>query len=347
MSEFNPKKQQLKHLLTEFVENQQEYMNEFQIKRFGKKSRYNTLSHIHQMTKIGSRGFIIVKAELDGEWGTLKLIIPMKQFQNRKDALRNKVLMDQLVLRLQEADVKTPRVITVSESTLIFEGIQGETYNDSDILQGLKTRLIGEALAKYHTAELQEIDINRYNEQLKKSLKTLDLPTEEEMELDKRAHNLLNEISKCSSGCVKFGAFHHSRVLFTQEHEETGKRTVKTWLIEPENVETEVISDRMKDISHFFLDSALEHFGEKGNLQGFRDQLMPFFQGYANYLNKFNLSLNKIYQTYVEASFVFHLGLNSLLKAVQQRQKGMTGEHRNQMATTVNLTRHCWKQGLN
>lgn len=338
------KKQRLKLILAEIVENLKDYFDELQIRKFGKTSRFIVLTDITQVHKIGSKGLNLVIANFNSELGTMRLSIAIKRFSNANEAFNNKLLTERLSKRLDGTGVSTPRVIFENGPMLIYEGIQGETFYDSTLLdQESKLQLAGEALAKYHTVVLRQVDPERYFFLLQQTLKTLELSLEEKSNLISMAEKHLSIISSYSSGTAIFGDFHQGNILFSKEN---GK--IRTWLIDPEYVEEERTADRMEDIATFFLRTAIDHFERKNSLTGLRNEILPFFEGYAAYLNQFNLSFNKIYHTQVEAAFTFHLGLCSLLESLFVKKLGDMNNEQvfNRFNACILLAKHCWTKGL-
>ncbi|MHA2305972.1 MAG: hypothetical protein ACXACU_11320, partial [Candidatus Hodarchaeales archaeon] len=123
---------------------------------------------------------------------------------------------------------------------------------------------------------------------------------------------------------------------------------IQTWLIDPEYVEKEHTADRMEDIATFFLRSAIDHYQTRKSLKGFRKKILPFFEGYASYLNQADLSFNKIYKGQVEVSFAFHLGLCSLLESLFVKKLGDMNNHsiKNRFNSCISLAKYCWEKGL-
>jgi len=338
------KKQRLKLILAEIVENLKDYFEELQVQKFGKKSRFIVLTDIAQVHKIGSKGLNLVIADFNSELGTMRLSIAIKRFSNTDEALKNKILTERLSNRLRGTGVSTPRVIFEDGPTLIYEGIPGETFYDSTLLdQRLKLKLAGEALAKYHTTALRQVDSERYFFLLQQTLKTLELPQDERAKLISSAERYLSVFSTYSSGTAIFGDFHPGNILFSNMN-----GSIQTWLIDPEYVEEERTADRMEDIATFFLRNALDYFQTRHNLNGFRKKILPFFEGYAAFLNQFELSFNKIYQGQVETTFAFHLGLCSLLESLFVKQLGDLNNQTilDRFNICISLTRHCWEKGI-
>lgn len=338
------KKQRLKLILAEIVENLKDYFDELQLRKFGQTSRFIVLTDIAQVHKIGSKGLNLVIADFNSELGTMRLSIAIKRFSSADEAIKNRLLTERLSQRLDGTGVSTPRVIFENGPMLVYEGIPGETFYDSTLLeQEAKLKLAGEALAKYHTIVLKQVDPERYFFLLQKTLNSLELPFKEKNSLISMAEKHLSIISNYISGTAIFGDYHQGNILFSKEN-----GNIRTWLVDPEYLEKEHTADRMEDIATFFLKPAIEYFEKRNNLSGFRKEILPFFEGYANYLNQFNLSFNQIYQAQVEAAFAFHLGLCSLLESLFVKQLGDLSikSIRNRFNSCLSLTKHCWITGL-
>ncbi len=341
------RKQRVKHLLAEIVENLKGYFDELQIKKFGKKSRFVVLNEIHAVHKVGSKGLQLVTGNFNSELGSLTLTIAIKSFDSPEEALRNKILTNRLSEKLKNTGVLTPRVIFEHGSILIYEGIEGKSFYDSEIDSDTKLFLTGEALSKYHSADLKPIDKGRYVFLLKKTFQDLIIPKERKEDFVNLASNSFASVLNFTSGTANFGDFHQGNVLFSFEKDDDGKQKIQVWLIDPEYTEEEKSADRMEDIGTFFMHSALECFDKNGNLIAFRTEIQPFIEGYERYLSVSGLSLSEIYRNY-ESAFVFHLGLNVLLEGLFLQKRANMDDERafDRMATCIALADHCWNVGL-
>ncbi len=343
--------QRMKQILAQIVENLKDYFDELQIKKFGEKSRYIALDQISSIHKVGSKGLQLVTAIFNTDLGDLKLSIALKSFDSPEEAARNKILTNRLSTKLRNTGMLTPRVIFEHGKILIYEGIQGETFLDSELEHDRKLFLTGEALSQYHTTELRPIDPQRYIFIAKNVFNELIMTPERKKKFIDRASETLARVITHSSGTAGFGDFHPGNVLFSiEKNDDNGKEGIQTWLIDPEYVEEEDSADRMEDIGTFFLHSAIDHFDRDGNLQAFVSrELSPFIQGYEEYLTQKDSfqSLDAIYGDY-EIALAFHLGLNVLLEGLfLQKRADMNNEAAfDRMSTCVTLANYCWKHGL-
>ncbi|MFX0171820.1 MAG: hypothetical protein ACFE9L_07870 [Candidatus Hodarchaeota archaeon] len=342
------KKQRLKHLLAEIVENLRFYFNELQLKKFGQKSRFVILNDISNIHMVGSKGLNLVTASFNSELGNLILRIAIKRFSSVDEALQNKLLTNQLAEKLRGTGVYTPRVIFEHGQTLIYEGIQGESFYDSKIDEEFKLRLAGNALSRYHSADLRPVDPQRYVFLIGNVLKELQLPQERLKKFIDRARALSGQILIYNSGTASFGDFHPGNILFSVEEAETGEKRVQTWLIDPEYAEEVKTADRMEDIGTFFLHSAIDTFTKKDNLKSLRKELQPFFEGYDRYLSQYGSSIYEIYKGNHEGALSFHLGLNVLLEALFIQKKGNLNNDTifNRWSNCIALSNYLWKYGL-
>ncbi len=333
-------------ILAQIVENLKDYFDELQLKKFGERSRYIELDRISAIQKVGSKGLQLVTAIFGTELGDLKLSIAIKSFESPEEALRNKILTNRLSAKLRTTGMLTPRVIFEHGKILIYEGIQGETFLDSELDHDYKLLLTGEALSQYHTTELRPIEPQRYIFIAKKVFNELIMTPERKKKFIDRASETLARVITHSSGTAGFGDFHPGNVLFSVE-DDHGKEKIQTWLIDPEYAEEEKSADRMEDIGTFFLHSAIDHFDKDGNLQNFKPSVRTFVEGYEKHLSRSFLSLDAIYGDY-EIALAFHLGLNVLLEGLfLQKRADMNSERAfDRMTTCVTLANYCWKHGL-
>ena len=344
------RKQRVKQILAEIVENLRTYFDELQLKEFGEKSRFVVLNGISSIHKVGSKGLQLVTAEFNSELGSLTLKIAIKKFSSQEEAAKNKMLTNHLANKLKNTGVLTPRVIFEHGSILIYEGIKGESFYDSELNSEVKLILTGEALSKFHSEILKPIEKERYVFLLKKTLNELIIPEERKKDFIDLASNLLAKVLSSnghSGGTTGFGDFHPGNVLFSIEDNGNGNKKIQTWLIDPEYVEKEQSADRMEDIGTFFLHSAIDNFSRDGNLQTFRKEVQHFIEGYERHLSSVELSVNDIYEDY-ESVLSFHLGLNALLEGLfLQKRANMNDEVAfDRMATCIALANYCWKEGL-
>ncbi len=344
------RKQRIKHILAEIVENLKDYFDELQIKEFGAKSRFVVLNGVSSIHKVGSKGLQLVTANFNSEQGSLTLKIAIKKFPSPEEASQNKMLTNHLADKLQDTGVLTPRVIFEHGKILIYEGIKGESFYDSELNSEIKLLLTGEALSKFHSGKLRPIEKERYIFLLKKTLNELIIPKDRKKDFISLASNLLVKLLSSngnSGGTTGFGDFHPGNVLFSIEKDGNGNKKIQTWLIDPEYVEEEQSADRMEDVGTFFLHSAIDSFNRDGNLEAFRKEVQPFIEGYERYLSSVALSINDIYENY-ESVLAFHIGLNVLLEGLfLQKRANMEDEVAfDRMATCIALANYCWNVGL-
>jgi hypothetical protein len=344
------RKQRMKQLLAEIVENLKHYFDELQLKEFGDKSRFIVLNGISSIHKVGSKGLQLVTADFNSELGSITLKIAIKKFSSQDEAAKNKMLTNHLANKLKDTGVLTPRVIFEHGAILIYEGIKGDSFYDSELNSEVKLILTGEALSKFHSEILKPIEKERYVFLMKKTLNELIIPEERKKDFIDLASNLFAKVLSSnghSGGTTGFGDFHPGNVLFSIEDDENGNKKIQTWLIDPEYVEEEQSADRMEDVCTFFLHSAIDNFSRDGNLHTFRKEVQHFIEGYERYLSSVGLSINDIYEDY-ESVFSFHLGLNALLEGLfLQKRANMNDEVAfDRMATCIALANYCWKEGL-
>ncbi|MFX0124732.1 MAG: phosphotransferase family protein [Candidatus Hodarchaeota archaeon] len=344
------RKQRIKQILAEIVENLKDYFDELQLQEFGEKSRFVVLNRISSIHKVGSKGLKLVTADFNSELGSLTLKIAIKKFTTPEEAMQNKLLTNRLASKLKDTGVLTPRVIFEHGTILIYEGIKGESFHDSELNSEVKLLLTGEALSKFHSGIIRPIEKERYVFLLRKTLRDLIIPEERKTEFINLASKLLAKVLSSnghSGGTTGFGDFHPGNVLFSIEKDGNGTKKIQTWLIDPEYVEEEQSADRMEDVGTFFLHSAIDNYYKHGNLKIFQTEVQPFIEGYERYLSSVGLSINDIYENY-QSTLSFHLGLNALLEGLFLQKRVNMDDARtfDRMATCIALANYCWKSGL-
>jgi hypothetical protein len=350
-------KQRYIQLLSDLLEEFKDYVIEATRKEFGEPSRFVNLTKIKSIEKIGSKGLQLVTAQFHTELGDINLSIAIKEFSSREEARKNIKLTKLITKRLKTISPKekkhtrvlTPRVLKQQGSTLIYEGIKGASFKESNLDNINKFQLAGAALAKYHATEVKSADPNRYLFLLKGVLEQLPVPTTRKSKFLKRAADLLEtSVSLIDSGTAGFGDFHRENVMFSEFKDVDGEIIIQTWLIDPEYAEEERNADRMEDIATFFLQLGLNYYIKDKNLEKLKNDLKHFFKGYDYYLDMFNLSLNKIYRSKQESSFEFHLGLSGLLEALYSIKRDNLDDQAtlDRISLCLKFTNHCWTKGL-
>ena len=119
-------------------------------------------------------------------------------------------------------------------------------------------------------------------------------------------------------------------------------KQVKTWLIDPEFVEKEKKADRMEDIATFFLNNAIDTFAISKDFSLLKKNLKLLFDGYDEYLNRFDLSIDYLYESKELLAFKFHLGLNSLLEALFTIKNDPSNLDR--IKNCLSLTSYLWSK---
>ncbi|MFW9994703.1 MAG: hypothetical protein ACFFD4_21855 [Candidatus Odinarchaeota archaeon] len=347
-------KQRYLHLLSDLLDNFKDYLNEVARKKFGDIPRFVVLTNVNAVEKVGSKGLQLVKADFHSELGNLNLTIAIKEFSSGEEALRNISLTNLIKKRLvplpreRMLKVSTPRVLMQHGATLIYEGIQGESFTESNIDYFQKLGLAGLALSKYHSADIKSASPKRYLHLLKSVLAEIPIPAERRNKYFNQAADILEKLDLFNCGTAGFGDFHQENLMFS-EVSDNGKKYTKSWLIDPEYAEGEEARvDRMEDIATFFLHTAISYYSREKDLKKLKNDLEYFFKGYNSYLRIHQMTLNKIYGN-AEKSFCFHLGLNSLLEGLFAVKKGIPNDQATLDRTSLclALASHCWTNGLN
>jgi hypothetical protein len=345
-------------MLSDLLENFKDYINEIARQKFGNVPRFVVLNNISTVEKIGRKGLQLVKAQFHSELGNIDLAIAIKEFDSPEEALKNTELTNLISNRLKPnspeekkyLNVSTPRVLLQHDTTLIYEGIQGASFTESELDYFHKLQLAGIALSKFHSSETKSASPKRYIHILKSVLGDLPIPTERRNKyFDKAATMLESSVELINSGTAGFGDFHQENIMFS---EEISGKSVKAWLIDPEFAEDEKARvDRMEDIGTFFLHTAINYYTKENSLKRLKNDLQYFFKGYNSYLRIYKLSLDKIYTSKHEKSFLFHLGLNALLEALFTVSKGSKDQIDDQItleriSLCLMLANHSWTKGF-
>lgn len=342
-------KQHYRHLLAETVESLKFYFQLIAKNTFGEECRFIVLTDISSINKIGRTGLQLVTATFNTELGELTLTLAIKEFSTPNEAYRNMELTNLLKKRLSKSsrkelknlNISTPEVIYHFNSTLIYEGIKGKTFSEviEDEDKSWPYQLTGQALAKYHSKELKSAKPRRYLFLLKSVVDKLPIPAEYKKLLINLAADQIAKLPFYNVGTASFGDFHGENIMFSVE-----EKLVKTWLIDPEFVEKEKKADRMEDIATFFLHKAIDIYKNGKDFNIMKKEFLWVIDGYNEYLNRFELSVDQIYESKEIYSFKFHLGLNALLEALFTINNDP--ENFERIKDCLGLTNHLWSKAI-
>lgn len=236
-------------------------------------------------------------------------------------------------------------ILHANGNTILFEGVEGDLFADSQLGQDLKLGLTSEALLSFQGFECRPVDPYRYGGLLEKLIQALPISADRKSRLMSLGYSLFAYHDSRNSGVYSFGGFHPWNLVLDHQG-------LNIYFVSPELVETNSMSDRFEDIANFFIFYATEEFRTQGTVKQTFKIVYTFLQAYNNVLNMNGLSLEEMYnQTHWIALF-FHLGLTALMRGALATgsiaegdttaiQKGM-----DKVAMSYQLAKELWLLGV-
>ncbi|MHA2297621.1 MAG: phosphotransferase [Candidatus Hodarchaeales archaeon] len=310
--------QQIELTLINLVKKNRDLRDEVQnklIEKLGWKPSNFYPEDFKSVSKHGRTGLHLVTTIFNVDGQSVTLSFALKKFKSPDEAQRNYKAQQELVTKIYGTEVLSPRVLCQEDDLLVYEGIEGDNYYQSNLNLDRKLFLAGKALAAFHGPRIAKIDQERYQIVLEATLKMLPVPDERREKLRSHGWILINEILNGFTGATGYGDYHEGNVMFDEAGE-------KVYLIDPEFKESEIAACRFEDIGTFFLSQGLRLVQtiKKLPLEGVFDK---FLAGYESYLSQFGNGMNQMIggKNRIYAAFFFHLGISSLLEALYNLRK--------------------------
>ena len=165
-----------------------------------------------------------------------------------------------LIKRIQNNPrVHIPQIFSAGGNFIVYEGIDGESFQDSPLQNIIKLRLAGNAIATFHTPYTNPVNLSRYHGLLLKMIQGLPISEDRKHKLQSFGLSFLYYYQKRYSGVNSYGDFHPGNIMLSDDGE-------MAYLIDPEFVEPETGADRFEDIANFFVFDAYMEFLNKESL---------------------------------------------------------------------------------
>lgn len=300
-------KQRYYEVLSEIVEKNQ-LGQVLARQKLGSIPKYLVIQELQDINKIGRTGLLLLKIQFNSESGSFNGELALKEFSSYPEAERMIQLNNWLMQRVaNNPRVKIPKIFSSGERYIIYEGIEGETFEDSTFDMKMKLLQAGEALATYHSAHTIPANVERYRGLLSKMIEAIPINQDRKDHLYNLGSSLLEYYPKNLSGVYCYGDFHPGNLMLSKD----GKYV---YIIDPEFIESTISADRFEDITNFFIFEASTEFLTQSMVTRVVGHVQVFLDAYNNYLKRNGSSLETIYGEYYWLAFYFHLGLTSLIK---------------------------------
>ena len=288
-------------------------------KKLGLTPKFLVLENILSITKLGKTGILLLKVKFNTDEGPFDGSLAIKEFSSPQEAQKLVQINEWLMKRIQNNPrVHIPQIFSAGGNFIVYEGIEGESFQESKLQNIIKLRLAGNALATYHTPYANPVNTDRYNVLLLKMVQGLPISEDRKHKLQSFGISLLYYYYKNYSGVNSYGDFHPGNIMLSDDGE-------TAYLIDPEFVEPNIGADRFEDIANFFVFDAYLEFLNKESLNETFEKIKIFLDSYNQFLKHYDNSLEQIYANTHWLAMLFHLGLVSLLKGavVVQSMKAM------------------------
>ena len=311
-------KNRMQEIMSEFIET---HKLGYKIARqkLGLTPKFLVLENILSLSKLGKTGILLLKVKFNTDEGPFDGSLAIKEFSDPQEAHKLVQINDWLMKRIQNNPrVHIPQIFSAGGNFIVYEGIDGESFQESPLQSIIKLKLAGNALATFHTPYSNPVNINRYSGLLHKMVRGLPIAPDRQHKLLSFGQSLLYYYQKNYSGVNSYGDFHPGNIMLSDDGE-------TAYLIDPEFVEAEIGADRFEDISNFFIFDAYIEFLNKESLSTTFEQINLFIESYNQFLRHYDSSLEQIYANTHWLALLFHLGLVALLKGavVVQSMKNM------------------------
>ena len=308
----------MQEIMSEFIES---HKLGYKIARqkLGLTPKFLVLENIYSLTKLGKTGILLLKVKFNTDEGPFDGSLAIKEFSSPEEAEKLVQINEWLMNRIQNNPrVHIPQIFSAGSNFIVYEGIDGESFQESTIQNVIKLRLAGNALATFHSPYSSPVNFNRYYGLLLKMIQGLPISEDRKHKLQSFGLTFLYYYYKEYSGVYTYGDFHPGNIMISDDGE-------TAYLIDPEFVETEISADRFEDIANFFVFDAYMEFLNKESLTETFEKINLFLDSYNSFLKHYDTSLEQIYANTHWLALLFHLGLVSLLKGavVVQSMKAM------------------------
>jgi hypothetical protein len=303
------------HLKSKMYELMQDFIERHQLgfkiarKKLERKPKFLVIDELEDINKIGRTGLLLLKIKFNSDEGSFQGSVAIKEFSSETEAQRLIKINNWLLQRVfSNPNVRVPDILCAGGRFIVYEGIEGETFEETRVNPDEKLKLAGEALCTFHEKELNPVLEERYFKLIEKMIELLPISYDRKERLRNIGISLFNHYYKRKSGVFDYGDFHPGNILIDPEG-------TRAYLIDPEFIEFKPECDRFEDIANFFIFDASREFNRVGTFTETLSNLNKFLQSYDNHLIYISgVNIDSIYQHTQWMALFFHLGLTALIK---------------------------------
>lgn len=300
-------KNRMQELMQDFIESHK-LGHKLARKQLGETPQFLVIEKLKNIYKVGRTGIQLLDIQFNSEKGGFHGSIAIKEFESTAEAQRLINLNKWLLQRVfTNSSIKVPDIFSAGGRFVIYEGIEGETFEKSRINLNTKLNLAGQALSTFHSTSLAPIDKQRYPTLLQKMVDILPIDSLRKERLKNLGFSLFQNYIKENSGIYGYGDFHPGNLMIGPEGQ-------FAYLIDPEFIESTIASDRFEDIANFFIFDATNEFLQHENFNETISQITIFLQAYDSFILNQGINIDVIYKHTQWIALYFHLGLTALIK---------------------------------
>ncbi len=307
------KKQKLRTIFTQIGDSLQDFFKEKIFENTGESPNLISIEDVQSVEKGTSKSkvhFVTYYLNTDIGKQSENLVVKFSADESRYEKeIKNHKLISAVPERFP--GIYMPKIIYKSSQNrcIIYEGVAGKSFRDTQIEKNYKYQLAGQTLAAIHGVEKGNFSSEPYKKLILYLLSTLgDYNTEQEiLELTLPFFLALEE----SLGKTMIhGDFHQGNLLFSseitapiQEILSEFPPKIKIYILDPEFVMPG--RDRSEDIGTFFAKPCIKEFRKYGTVDETRKDIMAFIEGYNFALENIgsNYSLFDLYPSGLTIDF--------------------------------------------
>ena len=315
-----------KQALMTVISNFEDVLREYVHETSGQWPRVIDVRDIHEVTRFGATGQVhLVTVEFSSDFGAHQTMVAIKFSSSPEkvftESANSRWLHEQLEYYIY-GDLSTPKLLFAfpEEKILIYEGIQGEPYFETDVATKKKAVLAGRLLAAIHGSITRSIDAESYENLMALMLQDLPISALRREAIGSANSIYFEEMKDSIGGGNIFGDYHQGNVILSRENHKAHLQ--KIYVIDAEYM---MFADncRCEDIANFFVFQIIEEYKDTGSIDQTRSALHFFLLGYNQVLRDFNLSLKDLYPLNMPLEFhlAYHIFINIRMRIKRSRQK--------------------------
>ena len=317
-------KQALMTVISNFEDVLREYVHETN----GQWPRVIEVRDIHEVTRFGATGQVhLVTVEFSSDFGAHQTMLAIKFSSSPEkvftESANSRWLHEQLEY-YNYGDLSTPKLLFAfpEEKILIYEGIQGEPYFETDVATKKKAVLAGRLLAAIHGSITRSIDTESYENLMALMLSQLPISSLRREAMTTASSIYFEEMKESKSGGNIFGDYHQGNIILSRDKPDAHFQEI--YVIDPEYM---MFGNhcRCEDIANFFVFQIMDEFKRTQSIDETRSALHFFLSGYNQVLKDITspiLSLKELFPLNIPLEFhlAYQIFINMRMKIKRSRQ---------------------------